>query len=326
MKILVVGLGSMGRRRIRLLKKLISNVVIFGVDNSEIRRSTVESTMNIKTFLNLEDIFEQERIDCAFVCTSPISHAQIIKTCLSHEVHVFSEINLISEGYEENIELAKTVGKVLFLSSTFLYREEIKYIKNKVNLHNKPLNYLYHIGQYLPDWHPWEQISDFFVSDIRTNGCREIFAIELPWLVDTFGAIINIHTIKRSISELEINYPDSYLVALEHEDGHVGGLAVDIVSRRPVRDLEIYGEELYLKWLGSGDSLEELNIETKKMEKIQVYESLDLLKEYSDFVVENAYLEEIKLFFDVISGTANSIYSFEEDAVILDIIDRIEGI
>ena len=47
---------------------------------------------------------------------------------------------------------------------------------------SRPVNYIYHIGQYLPDWHPWENYKNFFVGDKRTGGVREIFGIDLPWL------------------------------------------------------------------------------------------------------------------------------------------------
>ncbi len=52
-------------------------------------------------------------------------------------------------------------------------------------------SYTYHVGQYLPDWHPWEDIKDFFVNDKRTNGNREILVRELPWLTETFGEVID---------------------------------------------------------------------------------------------------------------------------------------
>ncbi|MCO7111156.1 hypothetical protein NIA69_21115 [Gemmiger formicilis] len=37
-----------------------------------------------------------------------------------------------------------------------LYRRETQYIKQQVAEFGKPVHYIYHIGQYLPDWHPWE--------------------------------------------------------------------------------------------------------------------------------------------------------------------------
>src|SRR5699024_5741879 len=105
-----------------------------------------------------------------------------------------------------------------------------QYIKQQVQTFDKPVNYLYHIGQYLPDWHPWESYKNFFVGDRRTGGVREIFGIDLPWLVDTFGEVERIHVEKDSISTLEIDYPDSCFVTLRHKNGVKGVLAVDVVS------------------------------------------------------------------------------------------------
>ena len=70
-------------------------------------------------------------------------------------------------GYDENIALAKAKDKILFLSSTFLYRKENQSIIEKVHEAQCPLNYIYHVGQYLPDWHPWESYNNYFKMCIR---------------------------------------------------------------------------------------------------------------------------------------------------------------
>jgi predicted dehydrogenase len=187
------------------------------------------------------------------------------------------------------------------------------------------LNYTYHIGQYLPDWHPWENYKDFFVVDKRTNGCREIFAIELPWLTEVFGNVKDIIVRKSKISSLNIDYDDNYMVILEHESGHKGMLAVDIVSRKAVRNLEVFGESLYLSWDGSAEGLKMVDIEKRKEENILLYEKVDQLNQYSKFVVENAYYDEIASFFEAISNNIEPVYDFEKDKIILDLIDRIEA-
>ena len=76
----------------------------------------------------------------------------------------------------------------------------------------KPVNYIYHIGQYLPDWHPWENYKNFFVGDRRTGGVREIFGIDLPWLLDAFGPVKHVYAEKDKLSGLEIDYPDLSLI------------------------------------------------------------------------------------------------------------------
>lgn len=123
MRVAVIGLGSMGKRRIRLIKQIDENIEIIGVDLNEDRREETESKFNIQTVDSIEAL--PEGVSAAFVSTSPLSHAAIIKQCLMRRMNVFTELNLVSDGYDENMMLAQNKGCVLFLSSTFLYREEI---------------------------------------------------------------------------------------------------------------------------------------------------------------------------------------------------------
>lgn len=325
MRVVVIGLGSMGKRRIRLIRKYDKTIEIVGIDLSEERRKVCSKEFNIETFQNLGEIMSVYKINCAFICTSPLSHNELINRCLSEGINVFTELNLISEGYDANIALAKENNLVLFMSSTFLYREEIKKIKTLVKGSNCMLNYSYHIGQYLPDWHPWESYKDFFVGDKRTNGCREIFAIELPWLIDVFGEIEKVDVLKSKMSSLSIDYNDNYLVLLKHKSGYKGTLNIDVVSRKAVRNLEVFGEQLYLNWDGSPTGLNVYDYETKTDVNIQLYKEIDQLDNYSSFVVENAYSSEISCFFKVVTEGEIPIYNFEKDKYVLDIIDRIEG-
>lgn len=322
---LVIGLGSMGKRRIRLINEYNKNIKIIGIDTNENRRVESFEKYNIQTFESLEEIKDNYKIDCAFICTSPLSHSKLITECLKLGIHVFTELNLVDNGYEKNIVLAKQKQLVLFMSSTFLYRAEIKKIKSLVENSSCKLNYTYHVGQYLPDWHPWENYKDFFVADKRTNGCREIFAIELPWLIDTFGDIVKVHVVKNKISNLNIDYNDNYLVIVEHSSGHKGILTVDVVSRKAVRNLEIFGEDLYLIWDGSPEGLKIYDYNNKIDIDINLYEEVDRIEHYSKFVVENAYLNEIVDFFETIVEGKSPIYSFEKDKEILQIIDKIES-
>ncbi len=326
MKIVVVGLGSMGRRRIRLLKKIDSELEIVGVDSKGERCEQSEREFGIRTTNDLDVVLDEFKPECVIVSTSPLTHSSIITKALKAGCNVFTELNLTTVGYEENLKLANERNKILFLSSTFLYREEIQYIKNKIGQYNGTLNYIYHAGQYLPDWHPWETIDNFFVSDKRTNGCRELFAIELPWIVKTFGQIRKVEVLSKKSTNLPIDYHDTYQVLVEHENGNFGMIAVDVVSRRAVRKLEVYGENLYLTWDGTPTTLMEYDYVQKKETMIELYTDVNRQEGYASFIIENAYENELRTFFDVIKGTDVEKYSFKDDIEIIDIINTIEGI
>lgn len=326
MDIVVIGLGSMGKRRMRLLCKRRDIRYIYGVDAREDRRKEVEKNFHIQTYCCLEDMVSAHKdVTGAFVCTSPLTHREIISTCLRYGFHVFTEINLLSDGYQENMKLANAKDRILFLSSTFLYRKEIRHIQEEVRGHGKRVNYVYHVGQYLPDWHPWENYRDFFVGDKRTNGCREIMAIEFPWLFETFGEICNVSVMHDKMTSLNIDYSDNYVIMMEHKGGNKGVLVVDVACPKAVRNLEIYSEGLYLTWNGTPESLRRYDSEKREFENIRLYEAIEHKEGYQETVIENAYADEIDDFISIIIEGKAQRYGFEKDHIVLEWIDKIEG-
>ena len=321
MKICVIGLGSMGKRRIRLLRLLFDNLTIIGIDSNINRVRSVANEYGIDCYSSLSDV--SEKLDCAFVCTSPQFHGLIIKECLESNLHIFSEINLIDDLYDDNIKLAKQKEKVLFLSSTLLYKEEMQITNSRIKQSGKPCAYQYHVGQYLPDWHPWDNLNDFFVSSKKTNGCRELLAIELPWIQDTFGRIKRVHVIKTKLTDLKLDFPDTYFIQLEHSNGNIGSLTVDVVSRQAVRKLEIFNEDLYIKWDGTPESLYEKDIISGELKQIPAGKYIHE-EGYSESINEYAYMKEIEEFFEVLKGK-EPLYSFEKDKEIIKFINKIEN-
>lgn len=320
MNIAVIGLGSMGKRRIRLIQEMYPDYNVIGIDGREDRRLETESLYKIGVLSAISEV--DGCIDCAFVCTSPLSHSAIIKECLERKWNVFTELNLVDDGYERNMRLAKDNGCELFLSSTFLYREEIRYIKSRISS-GKKWNYIYHIGQYLPDWHPWEGYKDFFIGDKRTNGCREIMAIELPWLTSAFGNVADAKVVSDRMTDLDIGFDDNYMIQLSHENGNKGILIVDVVSPVAVRKLEAYAEGKYLSWNGTPESICEFDPDSRKLAPVSLTERTEHMEGYSSFIIENAYKNEIREFFDVVLNGKMPLYGFVQDKKILALIDAL---
>ena len=328
MKLLIIGLGSMGKRRARLARGMRDDVVICGVDSSESRREEA-AALGIAAYPSIAEAVAAEQPDAALVCTAPVSHAAIITELLTAGLPVFTELNLIDDGYERNIALAKQKGLPLFLSSTMLYRGETQYIKAEAQKFmretGKPVNYIYHIGQYLPDWHPWENYKNFFMGQKRTGGVCEIFGIDLPWLWDAFGAVTSVHVEKDKISTLEVDYPDSYFITLRHESGVKGILAADVVSPKAVRNFECFGEGIHLFWEGNPRSLYNFNHDTGEKVQINTYTTVEQDSRYSDNIVENAYVDELANFFGVLEGREEPRWSFEKDKQVIALIEQIEA-
>ena len=326
MNILIVGLGSMGKRRARLIASMRSDCSIFGVDSSAERREEAEGK-GIKAYDSIAAALSENSIDAGLVCTAPVSHNAIITELLEKGIPVFSELNLVDDGYDRNIELSRENNTKLFLSSTMLYRRETRYIKEQVDEFRKTgknVNYVYHIGQYLPDWHPWENYKNFFVSNPRTGGVREIMAIDMPWLVDVFGDIESFNVISNSVSDLELGYPDTTMLLLTHKGGTIGTLVIDVVSPKAVRNFECFGEGIHLFWEGNPKGLFKYDGETKQKEPVNTYVKYEQDPRYSDNIVETAYVDELQDFFDMLEKDTTPLWSFEKDRKLIDLFDRIE--
>lgn len=323
MKALVVGLGSMGKRRIRLIQQVDASISIIGIDSQDARKEEAYQLYGIDCYSSIDAALAENDVECAFVCTSPLSHGDIICELLEHDIHVFTEINLVNHRYDDIMRLSKEHNRIAFLSSTFLYRKDVGYIIEQVQ--GQPVNYIYHTGQYLPDWHPWEKIEKFFVSDARTNGCREIMAIEFPWICAAFGDITKVTVKKSSMTSLGLSYPDNYLLMMEHSSGSTGIVAVDVVARKARRHLEVFNENLQIFWDGTPNSVQVYDVEEKELKDIICYDDVVQDNRYTANIIENAYADEIIDFLDCVrKNRLQEKYNYQRDLNILEKIDEIE--
>ena len=113
---------------------------------------------------------------------------------------------------------------------------------------------------------------------------------------------------------------------LVHENGTKGVFAVDVVSRKPYRHIDVYGEHLQLSWNGTADSLNQYDIENKQDINISLEDASEHIEGYAAFVTENPYREELNAYLKQISDS-NSVpaWDFEKDKIVLDWIDKIEA-
>ena len=315
----------MGRRRIRLMQAMSPAPEIVGVNRSAERREQAGKEFGIRTYATLAEAVAAERPQVAFLCTAPASHGPAVMECIEAGLHVFMEINLLGGWYAEAAAKAAEKGVRLFISSTPVYRRETKYIADAVG--GAPVGYLYHCGQYLPDWHPWEDYHGFFAAKKATNGCREILCVELPWIERAFGKVKSVRTMSGRLSSLDIDFPDHYMISLEHDGGAKGMYCQDVVSRKGLRRLEVFSEKLHIFWDGTPDTLSEYDFDSKSLKSVRLYGG-DVVQDarYNANIIENAYSDEIKAFFDYVEKGVEPPYTFAEDAHTLAVVDEIEGI
>ncbi|TLX65610.1 MAG: Gfo/Idh/MocA family oxidoreductase [Thaumarchaeota archaeon] len=251
MKFLVVGLGSMGKRRIRNLVQLNQNDII-GFDLRDDRCKETNEKYKIKTYSDITEAL-REKPDAMVISTPPDLHMKYAKIAITHRIHFFTEASVIQDGMTEVIKELSKLNLVGLPSCTLRYHPIVIHIQDilKTGKIGKPLAFLYHSGQYLPDWHPWEDYRKFYVSKRETGACREIVPFELIWLTSVFGKIKSVTATKNKISNLEADIDDIYNVLLEFKNNIQGNLTVDVISRFPYRQLKVIGEDgvIFADWI-----------------------------------------------------------------------------
>jgi len=320
MKILVVGLGSMGKRRIRNLQ-FLNQKEIFGFDLREDRCEEVSEKYKIKTFTDIKEALEQKP-EAMVISTPPNLHMKYAKIAIENNIHFFTEASVVQDEMKEVIEMLDKTDIVGLPSCTMRYHPIIKEIKNilKKNTVGKPLSFLYHSGQYLPDWHPWEDYRKYYVSKRETGACREIVPFELVWIEDLFGKIDSVSASKAKVSSLEADIDDIYNILLEFEGGIQASMTVDVIARFPYRQLKILGEngvifadwsERIVRYYTKDEGWKENKIEDGQIEKNYIHG-------------EGPYIEEMEAFLNTIKKENPVPYTFSQDLKTLKILESIE--
>src|SRR6185312_8899531 len=182
MKAVVIGLGSMGKRRVRCLQALGVEKIV-GVDTRADRREEAASRYGIEVRAELAGIWEDFSPDVAIISLPPKSHVMAMHACIAHRVPFFVEASVVDDGLAEVTALARQAGLLAAPSTTLRFHPAIVEIFRCVRESRlgKISNVMLHSGQYLPDWHTYEAVSDYYVSDRATGGAREIVPFEMTW-------------------------------------------------------------------------------------------------------------------------------------------------
>lgn len=246
MRFLIVGLGSMGKRRVRNLQALGHNNLA-GFDPRADRRDEASAKYGIETFDSYTTALTDFKPDALIISTGPSLHMDYALPAADKGIHCFIEASVVdADRITQLRNRVKGTGLVMAPSCTLRYYPGPRKVKELIQSGKigKPLNLNYLTGQYLPDWHPWEKIQDFYVSRRETGGCREIVPFELTWLNDIFGNPEPLACVKNKVTEMDADIDDIYHCLLRYPGGMLANITVEVISRpKATRELRILGSE-----------------------------------------------------------------------------------
>ena len=236
MKALFVGLGSIGQRHLRNLRKLKPNIDLIAVrstrsapalseTNQVISDITVSEKYKIKEFDSLQLALEQQP-DLVFVTNPTSLHLGVAYEALSAGCYVFIEKPLSHtwEGVEDLIKAEKeSEHKKIAIGYQFRFHPALLLVKKALN--EKRIGRLIGAqlinGEYMPGWHPYEDYRISYAARRDLGGGALVTQIHdfdnAMWL---FGYPEKLFAIGGQLSELEIDVEDSVQVLMQCKEQH----------------------------------------------------------------------------------------------------------
>jgi predicted dehydrogenase len=323
--LLIMGLGSMGTRRIRALRSL-GNYKIIGSDINQTRAKNVAIEYDIKLSENIDQIISTKQIDAMFICVPPDKHEYFIKKCIKKSLPCFVEASVIL-GDLKNLETIRSRKNLKIAPScTLCFHPAIEIIQSVINSNKlgKVSNFILHSGQYLPFWHPYENVADFYVSKKETGGAREIVAFELTWLTKFLGfpKVVKSFLGKTIHITGAEKIDDTYNCIFQFEN-FFGTLIVDVVSREGTRYFELIFSNGQIKWNWKNDYVEiidEFGDVFKKHYKKKINS-----QGYDVNIAEDMYLKETHKFLKFVFGNNSFSNSLDHDIKVLELLLEIEA-
>jgi predicted dehydrogenase len=265
MRALIVGLGSIGRRHAR-------NWAALGLGPlavCRVRRRPLPELLGVEAteYQDLHRALEVERPDVVLVTNPTSLHVSTACSALQAGAHVLVEkpLDKSLEGVREVLDLARGSGRRLMVGYNLRFHPGLARLKVllEMNAIGRVVSARAECGEYLSDWHPWEDYREGYAARGELGGGAVLtFSHDLDALCWLLGAPRRLMAMAAHRSSLEVDVDDVAEIALEFERGAVGSIHVDFVRRPPRRSIELIGEEGVLRWEFQRNRLEHYSVES----------------------------------------------------------------
>jgi predicted dehydrogenase len=300
---------------------------IVGVDVREDRRQEAQTSYGIQVHSDYADTMQQQAFGGVVISLPPLLHVAAMQACLNHNTPFFVEASVVDDGLADIISAVKEQGLLAAPSSTLHFHPAIACIRDIVSSGalGTLSNVILHSGQYLPDWHTYEKVSDYYVSKPATGGAREIVPFEMTWFTEVFGfpQDVSCHFRKTIHIEGAEGIADTYNAVLDY-GSFLASVTVDVVSRQATRRLLINGSKQQLVWNWEDAAVKVFDGATATWTHIP-YDSGTSAVGYNKNIGENMYIDEIRAFVDAIEGKATFPNNLDNDHAVLKLLYRLES-
>ena len=132
-KVAVIGAGFMGKTHTNSLKEIDDANIVAIVDKVEEKGKKIAEKFNASYYSNLDDVLNNEDLDCVYICVPTFLHAEMVKKAANAGKHIFCEkpLALSLKEADEMIEAVKAnkvksmVGHVLRFWPEYVKAKEL---------------------------------------------------------------------------------------------------------------------------------------------------------------------------------------------------------
>jgi predicted dehydrogenase len=326
MKYLVVGLGSMGKRRVRNLQALgVKDVA--GFDTRPDRRLEAQEKYGIPVFESLDAAMQAFNPQAFVISTPPDLHMHYAYFAFEHGISCFIEASVVDADKIKLLsDKISDTQIVMAPSCTMRYFPGPKKVKELIrsNAIGRVLNVNYQTGQYLPDWHPWEKIEEFYVSKRETGAAREIVPFELTWLNDIFGVPKPLACVKAKLTDMNADIDDIYHCLLRYDNNVIANITVEVITRpKACRDMRVLGSEGEIVLSADSNSVRYINTSMEEWREFK-FDTGTVESQYIN--PEEPYIAEVKDFISAVEAKDQTLFpnSLDDDYAILQTLYALE--
>jgi len=312
----IVGLGSIGRRHLRLISEIRPDIEIIVVRSGHGGECDEES-MATKTVYSIGDAIK-EGIQAAIVSSPATLHLKQSLELAKNGIHLLIE-KPISHTSDRVKELLKIVNENRITTMVgYVLRYDLGAIKFKNWLDNKVKGKILHAriecGSYLPDWRP-DQDYRKTVSALSELGGGVLLELshEIDYLYWFFGKPKDVQAQIRNSGTLDINVEDQVDLLMTSEQGYCISVQIDFNRRHVERKCKVLTTEGELIW----DAVNK-NVTWKGVNKEQ------FKYEYNN-ERNSIYRKQLEVFFDCIENDNDPIVTVKDGINVISLIDAVRN-
>jgi len=251
MRFLIAGLGSIGRRHFR-------NLITLGEKDIVLLRSHLATLSDdeLAGYLVETDIHEalrKHRPNAVVVANPTALHMDIAIPSAEAGCHILLEkpVSNSLERLDTLQQAAQKSGSRILVGFQFRHHPTLNKARELIrsNAIGKLLTVHAHWGEYLPNWHPWEDYRQSYAARADLGGGVILTLMHpLDYLRVIVGEVDALWSFNGHVSPLEITVEDVAEIGLKFKNGAIGGMHLNYVQRPPVHRLEIVGTKGTLRW------------------------------------------------------------------------------